>query len=76
MKVKVFCQDCKWRRPMWFSDDRCKHPLNRSQFVRKNVTTMSPCKIFNANGDCKKYQRKWWKIYAPLKYEENMEKER
>jgi hypothetical protein len=63
--MKVFCNDCKWcRSPMSLGEsERCKHPENQSNFVELKSYNMPTCVTKNEEGNCEKFQLKWWKFW-------------
>lgn len=74
-KPKVYCSDCKWQRDGCSSLvpsivpylKICAHPARRkveNKYSHPRVTYRSECKDVNKNGECKDYERKWWKFWA------------
>jgi hypothetical protein len=63
---KVYCCNCKYYT-LWTID--CLHKTN-ADLYRDNVTGETRYRIWefpsslNSNGECKNYERKWWKFWV------------
>lgn len=62
--LKRFCEDCKWfRESSWiFNYDRCSNPVFAKNFVSRCNYPL--CGDLNKKGECERFKRKWWKIWA------------
>lgn len=65
--MKVYCNNCKYFENN-FGHFKCNHPNN----LRKEDGTAAPVFIqiahpylLNANNDCRRYRKKWWKFWIP-----------
>ena len=64
--MKVRCKDCKSIR-VNKTGDTCTNFINRIYLekVLGQTDIKAYCDIFNREGDCQEYRRKYWKFWRP-----------